>query len=1104
MARLDKLQAAVQVFKDLGWDKAKPADAPDLPLGTTEQRKIALAGLSSGQWSEYQHDKNADWVLVSFIDVDPHLLALFALRCGVSATRAVDLLYGVDKDTLIRCVTQRGRSFATQFIEAAGRGSRRIWEHSLSVYGYVLVKLVYSLDLEIPTGVEYLKDWVALAYASLSGKTEHLALHDAQAPSKAFIQPRFLEHLEVALQGNAPATGPLSDLIPLAVAEGWVERTQAMNLVFNALGLAARPGDRKRLSEVLLQDLKATKADVLDNAALLIPVLALGESVIVQSFAPTLIAGVSEDTLAELALSCLYVLTKKAQKIVLDALGKRPRPSKETLDLLQPRIEELAALRDPQISRAAEKVIKAWGIDIISEGEEAPGAALEGLWRETPPLWSVPAFTLRPDGSNTATPEALTEALRVIAGRRDHAMDIHTERFLGLANAVARHNPQAARRAMAGATNTDLFSVVKKWVDQDGDDWNVWKPAGYYMCVHHKLFRAVFAYLGDLPCVLSTPSFDDLSVSLDDLLARLDAYAQAQQAVLEPDFFFALTRLDISNADPARIKDLDVPVLLVTGDHHKHTATHIVRDYLADPLPTRQLAIDPELPDFWYAPRMTWPKSLQGLITHTSLDYGSEVDFTVVPNGNDATLTDLQWYDEVNHSLGLDARQIARRRDPLPPGGAINMLAIQRGGDPVVAQDCALALSESWERGLLVPGVADVTYLDWRTKISSLAAFAGSLGEAARAGMLSVAWPVLDELLVESLKAPRMLSGTAQVAEVMNEMAPEVLAAIQMGKAPQSASTLPGLRALAARGGSSLAVRAARAAIQIFPEGEDHKPETRDNSVASTPPMSEEEFVAIWPKRAGRRPAVPDGATFEVGWIDPQAPTKQIYIDLYLPGQDVTFRVHKGGWFYDIETEGQCRAAVLDALGQENPEKRDVWLHWDGKKWAIEEHRNWREGNYSPLTGQPSELPDGLVAVVVASLAEELDVYAARNCLETLIQDNKFGSKALLDTVPMLLQSPAFSPARAVYVLEANPKYLPWLWPLLTEPLRTAAQSEGTPPRWTNRVLDVALYHAPILREAGQRGLLPADAWAGVKEMAQRKGSSAAIKKAQTLTKLLA
>ena len=78
-------------------------------------------------------------------------------------------------------------------------------------------------------------------------------------------------------------------------------------------------------------------------------------------------------------------------------------------------------------------------------------------------------------------------------------------------------------------------------------------------------------------------------------------------------------------------------------------------------------------------------------------------------------------------------------------------------------------------------------------------------------------WPLLDDVLLASLRAPRMLAGTAEVAETVRSLLPAVLDAVASGAADPTALALPGVRALAVRAGSSNAVTAARAAVALLP-----------------------------------------------------------------------------------------------------------------------------------------------------------------------------------------------------------------------------------------------------------------------------------------------
>lgn len=82
-----KLSDAVRSFHDLGWTQAEVAHAAALPSGTPEQRKTALAGLKSGAWGEVGQVRSNAWGWISALRVNPSMLALFAVRVGVDASR---------------------------------------------------------------------------------------------------------------------------------------------------------------------------------------------------------------------------------------------------------------------------------------------------------------------------------------------------------------------------------------------------------------------------------------------------------------------------------------------------------------------------------------------------------------------------------------------------------------------------------------------------------------------------------------------------------------------------------------------------------------------------------------------------------------------------------------------------------------------------------------------------------------------------------------------------------------------------------------------------------------------------------------------------------
>ena len=81
------------------------------------------------------------------VDVNLEKLAIFAIRVGVDAKRAANILRR-SSEVALKAIKERGETFAMNFIKAACTSNRRIWEHSLSVLGMLALKLVHEMNLE--------------------------------------------------------------------------------------------------------------------------------------------------------------------------------------------------------------------------------------------------------------------------------------------------------------------------------------------------------------------------------------------------------------------------------------------------------------------------------------------------------------------------------------------------------------------------------------------------------------------------------------------------------------------------------------------------------------------------------------------------------------------------------------------------------------------------------------------------------------------------------------------------------------------------------------------------------------------------------------------
>lgn len=1106
-----RLSTAIALFRELGWAGASVTAAPELPLGTSEQRRVAVAGLASGQWGEIGPVGKNSWGYISAIDVNESMLALFAIRVGVDARRAAAIVPPVDDDVIAMIVAQRGPAFAERFIDGVCRPSNRMWEHSSSFHGPVAVRLVADLRLPVPQNLEYLKDWAVLAMEQAA--IEHRdALDGREPPRDPTISWQFEEHLAAGAALGVPATGPFGRLIPLAVTDGWVGRDAAVQLAFRALDAAQRPGDRQRWAEIIVDDLAVSEAELAGRVDEIIPALSTGEPAVVERFAPRLIRAVNDDRLAEVALVSLMVKTRKAQRLVVAALTARGASAPSGADVVGSRLGELAQDKDRALARAAAALMQSWGV--VVEDPVAVVGPPRGLWQPTPPLWSVPAFD-----PGALTPEALTECAAELLRGADAGSDIAVEQFLAVANAVARDDPQAARRALRGISQqvwkAGLLPVAA-WVKSEPFTWGLDAHlAGHRLrCFPALMAReyAVFQRLGEVPCLLSQPSSVDLRIRVADLVERLRHYVAVGASATEADFLLALTRLDRSGADgiaPAELASLTVPVKLQSGNSMASHAGEVLNRYLSDPICDPGLVVRDRHNDWWCGD-VAWPDSLAEFPQRIVSGYGLPT-FAEVPAWGDAAMTGVRWTGGLSvRDIGIVARQLVRRGEPLPPGASINLLAIQRPVHPAAAEEVATAVVDAWQRGILRPGVADVRFLDWSVTPGSLAAFATALVDLAGEGLLSVVWPVLDDLLGASVRAPRLFAGTAAVAEAMAGLLPAVVASVGARVAPESALEVPGLRALALHPGSSQAVRVARAAATTLPAPAAPTHVAADESGRPSIALPDNEFqgkqfAEVWPVEAGSLAPLPDGVLVHVDWVDAKAPTRLLRFDLEAPGHpDTRFRVIKGGWHYDLEYEGQCQAVPFDHGAEPAESAPTAYLHWDaeGGRLAAAVYRDWRGGTDGPLTGGRTPLSDALVAVALGVATQDGDAgLAGRHLLAHLADKELIGAASVRSATTGLLTNEVFTPARLAALVESQPRLLPVLWPVLTEPIRVVGLSDGMPPRWLNRVLESALLLAPYLQVAAHLGRLPADAavWQGLRQLAARSGPAGVVTKARRL-----
>ena len=1173
-----KLERAVAIYRSLGYEETAYENILSLGIGTKEEQGIAREGLKSGEWVQIKQLSENSYGFAPVVDVDLKKLAVFAVRIGVEAKRAANVI-GRGDEIALQAIMDRGENYAIQFISAAESGNRRAWEHSLSVLGMLCLKLVHRMNLPIPESVEYMKDWAAASSVILLGAKKDYLFDDSFTLEKEEILRRFVEHIEKGISLNMPGTGPFPDLLFFGVENHLLSKEAAKEYIFDALYIAKRPGDRKAWVE-LLDKLGCVEKDFTDRAENLIPLLGLGESPLLERFAPVLIENISEELLYPVLISCTSAKVKKTKKMLLNLVLKREKPksANDFVEWLSLYLQD----EDKSIAGLAEKLALSWGIAL--EQEEST-KELRGLWRESPELWEVPRFSL---GDKTA--ESLTDMVALLSDRKDCVEDLLFEQFLALANQIAYKNPEEAKISLAGIPNSDSGTLwtLGRWArgiemrPVEESRQRFWQGEKEIVKIEYRELltmrrELLFRTMGQWPCLLSTPSFEDLSISIEDLLERLSLYrAEKFSYVSEPDLQLALTRLDMetfSQEDISKCKEerskcveklqeLDLKIQLPSGEFLQDEKGkdillgELIAAYLQDPY-VEPVFFPGETP-YWKV-ELNMPKSLKALPYR--LSYSHNALFSFFPNWGDYSLTAVHRDFEVYHGQGIILRQLARRRKPLSKGALMNWIAVFGKLSDENAGDALKANREAWERGLLLPGIADISYLDWSGgELSNLANLAASMDFMANEGMLSLVWKAACDILEQSLKMPRILAGTAEIVKLLRDYLDEVILAVEKKLASKEALEMKPIRILAGKSGSSKAVSYAKEILEKLESLEIECIKSTDNigfreksnlkdgaslkdsaalkdgaalndnrsprenqgnientsqskTIASVEPPAD--FEKVWLPLPEGKELIEDHATFRIKAIELRKKEKVFQFDLNLPeDSDCSYRVVISGWLYGLAHEGQVSGTKVDRKGDRNDKidaEKEVWLHYDNekRKIAVSEFRNWRGGDKAPLVGEATPYSKLFLSFAVALLAQDGDsIYGAKSLFKELVQSGTLSLETLREITRLLLSYEEISPAKLVRIVEKEGGFLSICWGMLWECIRDAGAKTaetGKPPVWINRILDICIYYAAYLREAAKRGSISKEdaLWPGLLEMANCGAKSTAVKKAREFFEIL-
>ena len=444
------------------------------------------------------------------------------------------------------------------------------------------------------------------------------------------------------------------------------------------------------------------------------------------------------------------------------------------------------------------------------------------------------------------------------------------------------------------------------------------------------------------------------------------------------------------------------------------------------------------------------------------------------------------------------------------------------------AEDALKANKEAWERGLLLPGLADISYLDWSGgELSNLANLAAAMDFMANEGMLSLLWKVACDAVEESLNSPRILAGTAEIVKFLRDYLDEVILAVEKKLASKEALEMKAIRILAGKSGSSKAVSYAKEILEKLDSTETEQIQsakntglrenqgTIDNTSQSKTIATMEtpaDFERVWLPLPEGKSLLEDHVTFRVKGLELRKNEKVFQFDLDLPeDSDCSYQVVIAGWLYALAHEGQVSAGKIDRNGELIEEENVAWLHYDSaqKKIVVSEFRNWRGGNKAPLEGEATPYSKLFLSFAVALLAQDGEsIYGAKSLFKELVQSSTLSLESLREITRLLLSYEEISPAKLVRIAEKERELLSICWGMLWECIKDAGAKTaetGKPPVWINRILDICIYYAAYLREAAKRGYISKEdaLWPGLLEMANCGAKSTAVKKAKELAEIL-
>ena len=519
--------------------------------------------------------------------------------------------------------------------------------------------------------------------------------------------------------------------------------------------------------------------------------------------------GLGEDHLTTLALDVLARKEKGVKRTVLTALRSVNDPSQDLVEMLT----ATATGPDSTAAGLARELLDGWGT------ATGPVESL-GLWRD--PL-SIPPEPL--DDLDRLLDEVefdeLIHRLDSEAPGNWAPVEVYER---GLAALVALGWAEG-RDAVAERLHDTLNhgpnthgmwkQLVQRWLQRvTGRKERGRSPRGAALTrVAIRRCNDVLDAVGRVPCLLSTPTHKNNRVSWDKFRDRLRRYAEKNVEVLPIDLFVALGRIDRSEAAPCTL-----PGRVAGG----RTVQEVVDLWLTTPAePGRMSCVPPSIfgneqsNQVCRRVRMEGDEPVVAKIlkvagpwdrTRRAPERSGEHDIgsTLLPAHPIWAATAAQVNLPFGSSSAWEIIEAIASVFHVDPVMALLAFVFASGASPQGRDGIAGALLSAWDESRLSPEVLVAAWdsswrQEWRDDIAPVKV-ASMLTTLAEAGGLALAWPLLTRIAEELAGMEKLPTGVATVLESVLHLLPEV---------PEKPD-LPTVAALAARKGSSKAIKVAR------------------------------------------------------------------------------------------------------------------------------------------------------------------------------------------------------------------------------------------------------------------------------------------------------